>query len=390
MSVQAVVSLQNFCHNVSQLVAQCKESVMLCPSLKANAYGHGLIECVRALSSLINADRKRLYAVGLARVSEVLGLRHAAMFNRVVLYGHATRAELNTLFSARVQNTSRREHRACENVEFFVGTEQYLCEIIFCARTWDIPHDVCVHIKCDIGMGRLGAIPEQFHELYQSACTMKGISVVGVCAHFSDTEDIIVQAQWNRFLYVLSQLEEDEKNFLLIHVASSGSMELFSHMHHNMVRPGITLYGAHPNPTRQLSSMRALRPVMKVISHISCIKKISKNHGVSYLSLYKPKHETYIAVVNAGYGDGIPIALSNSGKVCIRNKNYPIVGRVCMDMLMVDLGQWVEDIECNEEVLLWGDSLLSVDEQALCANTISYELLCNVGNNCRVEKVFLK
>ncbi len=361
---------------------------MLCPSLKANAYGHGLIQCADALSSLKDSQKKCIYAVGLARVSEVLELRHAAMFNRVILYSHATQAELTMLFSTQVRDNSGTVRRACENVEFFVGTEQYLCTLVSLTHKWDIPHDVCIHIKCDIGMGRLGVMPKQFHKFYHDACAMKGISVVGVCTHFSDTDNFVVQEQWKQFSPLLLQLKE-EKNDLLVHAANSGSIETFPHSHHSMVRPGITLYGAYSNPRMQRSSMLSLRPVMQVRSNISCIKKIPKNHGVSYLSTYKPTQETYIAVVNGGYGDGISVALSNVGKVRIRNKNYPIVGRVCMDMLMVNLGQSVGEIICDDEVLLWGDTVLSVDEQAVHANTISYELLCSVGNNCRVEKVFL-
>ncbi len=389
MSVQVSISLQNFRNNFSHLIARCKQEVSFLPSLKANAYGHGLKECVSALSSLAHGDKKRLYGVGLARVSEILELRHAGLLDKVVLYSHATSAELTTLFSTQLPHDLHGVASVRKGVEFFVGSERYLHEIVALARRFNSEYKLRIHLKCDLGMGRLGVMPEQFMQLYHAAHAMKDVVVVGVCGHFSATDDETVRNQSNIFSTVLEQLGE-EKNSLLIHGANSGSALWAEETHHSMVRPGIILYGAHPQPMRELPPMVSLCPVMKVSSRVAAVKKVPKNHGISYLSTYVTERETHIAVVNAGYGDGIPIGFSNRAQVRIKGKNYPIVGRVCMDMLMVDLGFHADGIVPNDEVVFWGDTGLCVDEQALRANTISYELLCSVGNNCRVEKVFVE
>lgn len=377
-------------------MAHCDSGVIFAPSLKANAYGHGLVQCASALSALAQPDKKRVYAMGLARISEVLELRRAGFFDRVLLYSHATRDELHTLFSAHAQHG---KHGAHHNVEFVVGSECYLRDIALLAQ--GNAQETRVHLKCDTGMGRLGVLPKQFEHLYRAACATNGVCIAGVCTHFSATDDETVRNQWSAFASLLPFLQKPTNNTLqasctkqheglIVHAANSGGVLWNCSTHGSMVRPGIALYGAHPQPNRRMPQSVSLLPVMEVRSHVANIKKIPKNHGVSYASMYKPQHDTHIAVVNAGYGDGIPICLSNRGAVRIRGRTYPIVGRICMDMLMVDIGAHANEVKCGDEVLLWGGSGLSVDEQATCARTISYELLCGVGNNYRVEKVFVE
>lgn len=389
MSLKVSIFLEKLQHNFLQLHSLCTPHVKICPSLKANAYGHGLVECAKALLQLCENSIKvknSFYGIGLSRVGEIFSLRNAGISTRVVLYSHLSYDKLVELFSSKSSNFSS----FYKNVDFFVDSISYLQDICALADKYGENAPIRIHLKCDTGMGRLGAMPDDFVNLYHYAKTLKNIDVVGICTHFSDSLDhATVEAQKRCFQEVLLHVPKNIRNTLMVHCANSGAILWNASTHYNMSRPGIALYGVSPNSNGELPMSISLQPTMTVHAPIACVKKIPKNHGISYLSTYRPTTDTHIAIINAGYGDGLPIALSNCGQVSIRGKLYPIVGRICMDMCMVDIGSNIHGISEKDNALFWGDTTLSVNKQAEKAGLIAYELLCFIGNNCRIEKIFV-
>ena len=363
MSAYISISLPNLQRNFLTIASLCKHDIKICPSIKADAYGHGLVECATALEKLKN---KRLHAFGVSRIDEIKLLRKNKIKTPIIIYSAMSLYDLKELFS----------DSSCSNIEFFVGSIEYIKDILKVARKLGVQEKISVHIKCDTGMGRLGALPRNFSKIYEYALSEKNIHIAGVCTHLSDSaDDLVTEAQYKKFSQIL---KKNNINSCVIHAANSGGVLWQPRFHYNVVRPGLILYGANPETARKLPNNCTLLPVMKYYSYVSSIKKLPKNHGVSYLSTYKTKRPTHIAIVNVGYADGFPIELSNVGKVRIREKNYSLVGRVCMDMIMIDIGN-NSSIACGDEAIFWGDKKLTVDMQAEYGNTISYQLLCNAA-----------
>ncbi len=274
-------------------------------------------------------------------------------------------------------------------IEFFVGDIIYLKEVSKIAKTYNC--SARVHLKCDTGMGRLGTLPKDFFALYDYAYSHKNIEIIGICSHLSNSADnTTTQKQYDLFNTVIQDnivktTYSQKQTDILYHIGNSGVILWNIQFLKELARPGLALYGINPEPKRKIPSSICLKPVMQCISHIATIRHLPKGHCISYLSTYTKKQGGVIAVIAAGYGDGIPVSLSNTGTVCIKSTLFPIIGRICMDMLMVDLGKNKQNIHRGDTVTLWGNTYLNVESQAKKADTISYELLCNVGNSTRAK-----
>lgn len=379
MSLHLRISLKNLRHNFLA-VQQCARSAAICASVKSNAYGHGLVPCARVL-----ADCGAAY-LGIASVQEALALRRAGISTPLLLYGMAEKNDLRLAFEhpLLVKKTTSR-------IEFFAGDALYLAEISRAAKKRGMR--AAVHAKCDTGMGRLGSLPADFADLLARALSDKNIILRGICSHLSDSaNDEAVRRQLDVFSGALKRggalpRTDGTKTKILAHIANSGAVFWQPAARFDMVRPGIALYGASPDPGRQLPPNITLRPVMRCAARVAAVRFVPKGRGISYLSEYKTTADTHIAVIGAGYGDGIPLALSGRGGVWIRGARYPIAGRVCMDMLMVDLGLGLgasgtrsTPVRRGDEAVLWGEGDATAEEQARSAHSISYELLCNAGN----------
>ena len=245
-----------------------------------------------------------------------------------------------------------------------------------------------IHLKIDTGMERIGVHSYSCRPFIEAAlasgwCELKGIYSHLACA--DDPASPMTLGQLDRFLEACSHIERAGAPMPLRHLANSGGILHFPETHLDLVRPGILLYGVLPDPASQATI--DVRPALSLVSQVVYFKVVRAGHPVSYGATWAPEVDTRVVTVPIGYGDGYPRALSSRGQVLIRGKQHPLVGRVCMDQFMVDIGgdsAWNED-----EVTLigrQGDSVLTTEGVALAAGTIPYEIL--TGLNERIPREY--
>jgi len=209
-----------------------------------------------------------------------------------------------------------------------------------------------VHLKVDTGMERIGEHWYSVEPFLDEAFAQSGVDIVGVYSHFatSDCEMTFAREQLSRFLEVLGLMESRGRRPQLAHIANSAALAAIPEARLDMFRPGIFLYGYEPSPEAHVG----LEPVMRLASRIAYVKTVRRGARVSYGGTWTAPRDTRIATVPIGYGDGYSRSLSNRGEVVVAGRRVPIVGRICMDQLMVDLGPGASEVE-GEEVLLFGE-----------------------------------
>jgi alanine racemase len=248
-----------------------------------------------------------------------------------------------------------------------------------------------VHLKADTGMGRIGASPAETPELatwIETKCP--NLVLEGLYTHLpvSDTGDAAyTRDQVNRFKSIVDDVNTAiGRRVSLVHCASSGAILGHPGAWLDLVRPGIMLYGYHPGP--ETPHTIPLRPGMSFITKVSFLKKVSAGTSIGYGRTWFAPQDTWIATIPVGYADGFNRLFSNRGRVLIGGEFYPVVGRVCMDQSMVDLGAETS-VRVGDEVTLIGASggqVITADDWARLLGTISYEVLCQV--NARVPRLY--
>jgi alanine racemase len=245
-----------------------------------------------------------------------------------------------------------------------------------------------IHLKIDTGMERIGVHSYSSRPFIEAAlaskwCVLKGIHSHLACA--DDPRSPMTLQQLERFLEACAHIERAGAPMPIRHLANSGGVLHFPDTHLDMVRPGILMYGVQPDP----ASLRTVdvRPALSLVSQVAYFKVVKAGHTVGYGATWAPAEDTRIVTIPIGYGDGYPRALSSRGEVLIREKRHPIVGRICMDQFMVDIGHdsaWNED----EVVLVGrqGNAEIPVEAVALAAGTIPYEIL--TGLNARIPREY--
>lgn len=366
--VWAEVDLSALVHNlreVRRLVGERKIMAVV----KANAYGHGMIPVARALLAA-GADW-----FGVARVVEALELRSKAITAPVLVLGYVDPAECPALAAAGVHVTVY-DRPSAEVFSRAVQREGKTLQ---------------VHIKVDTGMGRLGfPCSDSGIKEALTVANLTGIKVTGLFTHFAcadDPDETPVRLQIERFLNFARRLEREGLTVPCKHAANSAAIMRLPESHFDMVRPGIMLYGLHPSPVT--AGLADLRPVMSLKARVAQVKRVAAGFPVSYGWTYKTGSPAVLATVTVGYADGYSRLLSDRGEVLISGKRAPVVGRVCMDHIIVDATE-VESVAPGDEVVLFGcqgGAFLPVEEIAEKVGTINYEVVCAVG--ARVPRVYL-
>jgi len=355
----AFINLGSLKHNLSVVRKAATKSKILAV-IKANAYGHGLL---KVAESLFDAD-----AFAVAHFEEAVALREKFPEKTIVLLqGYADEVELTLLLSQYVQPVI---HAAIqidflENIALKNPLEKFT-----------------VWLKVDTGMNRLGISTDEFADCWARLNAIPGLrGNIKIMSHYANAD---VPAHLSN--HKQSQLFERITSSLDCEKSLSNSAALLSckENQYQWVRPGIMLYGVSPfvNGT---ASENSLRPVMSLSSRIIAINKVIKGQTVGYGSSWEASLDTNIAVVGIGYGDGYPRHVVEDTPVLINGKRYPIVGRVSMDMICVDVGEKTQ-LQIGDDVLLWGEGL-PVEEIAHKASTIAYELLCQI--TARVKYVYV-
>ncbi len=338
------------------------------PILKANAYGHGLVEVARHMCQL------GAPYLGVAFLEEGILLREEGIAAPILVLGGIIGNQVPSflLHDLTITASSVEKLRQIDETARAMGKR---------AR---------VHLKIDTGMERIGVHYYSADTLLEAALTCDHCDVEGIYSHFanSDAADLAsAEMQVARFetvldFYTVRGLPPPR----LRHMANSGAIAQLPASHYDMVRPGILLYGVYPSAeTRRTVEVR---PTLSWKSRVVYFKVVKPGHPVSYGSTWESDHMVRVVTVPVGYGDGYFRSLSNKAEVIIRGKRYPVVGRVCMDQLMVNI-EW-ETAYNNDEVILLGESdngvAITVEELAEWAGTVPYEILTNA--NTRVPRVY--
>jgi alanine racemase len=362
--VWAEIDLDALADNVRLLKSQANGAALLAV-VKANAYGHGAVAMARAAVAA-GADR-----LGVICVDEGEQLRRAGITAPILVMGHTPAEEARRLvdLSLTPSVVSREMALALARVASERGIE------------------VAVHLKVDTGLNRYGLPPSEAADLGRWLRDLAGVQVEGLFTHFAsaDEGDKSYTLEQNRlFLSVAEQLDWVP----IRHVSNTATLLDMPDMSLEMVRPGLGIYGCYPSA--QVNRSLPLRPALSLKSRVARLNSLAPGESVSYGRAWRAPRPSLIGLVLCGYADGLPRALSNRGSVLVRGQRAPIVGRVCMDMCMVDLSD-IPDVAVDDEVVIigrQGEEEISADEVAELCGTISYEILC--GISARVSRLYLR
>jgi alanine racemase len=379
----AEIDLAAYRHNIAELRRITRPEARFMAVVKANGYGHGAAEVSKAALES-GAD-----CLGVARLHEALELRDAGVESPILIFGHTPPEAVGTLL----------DHDLTQAVFTQESAEALATKAAAKGK------DLRVHIKVDTGMGRLGLLADEpraeeatasaanhrFREV-SAIVDLPGLEVEGLFTHFA-TADHGDKSYAHRQLLRFSSLVEDLKQqgieLPLNHVANSAALIDVPDSHLDMVRPGIATYGLYPSAEVDRSRVR-LKPVMEWKSQIIQTKNVPAGFGVSYGITYETPQPTTLATVAAGYADGLNRGLSNRGQMLVRGQRVPIVGRICMDLTLLDVGG-VSDVGVGDEVVIlgWqGEEEITADEMAVTLDTISYEIVSTITS--RVPRVYLR
>jgi alanine racemase len=348
--------------------------VKICVPIKADAYGHG---AVRIAVAAIRAGASYL---AVASPQEGIELREAGIVAPILLLSLPIPEELPLIV----------EH----GITPLVADEEFVEAVAAAAeeRFASTGERTAVHLKIDTGMGRIGCEPERAAALARSAAAHRALLIEGTATHLAvadslDSDDMeFTRRQVRHFSDALESIRAAGIDPGIVHAANSGGVALHPDSWFDMVRPGILVYG-YP-PSRDLADRIPVQPVMELETRIVFLKRARRGQSVSYGREWKAESETTIATLPVGYADGLPRRLSHKATVLIGDSQYPIVGRICMDQCMVDLGPDSEAKRWDKAIVFGPDSRgPSAADLAEMLETIPYEITCGV--NRRVPRVYL-
>jgi alanine racemase len=365
----AQVSLENLRYNFGVVQRHIGAGVTVCAVVKADAYGHGAVECARAL------EEEGARWLGVTSLDEAIPLREAGIRTRILLMTGFWRGEEEEIIRLQLTPTV-----------WEPGQVELLEKA---AAVMGLPR-LPVHLKVDTGMGRLGVDPE---DLYQVASALKSsahLLLEGLSTHLASSEVLdapSVNDQLQKFEQVRNLLRNEGFDPPLVHVANTGAVISKRESWNTMVRPGIALYGYHlpfERAGREVSGSKLrldVKPVLTWKTRILSLRDVRANQALGYGGTYVTKAPARIAVLPVGYADGLNRALSSRGRVIVREHYAPIVGRISMDLTLADV-TGLPGVSVGDEVILLGAlDGLNVDarEHAELANTNVYEILCAIS-----------
>ncbi|QNK60497.1 alanine racemase [Paenibacillus sp. PAMC21692] len=364
----AEICLASISNNIKSIKSYIGSETKMMAVVKADGYGHGAVE-VGKLALRLGVDY-----LAVAILDEALQLRESGIRAPILILGYTPIRSISAAVSHHITIT--------------VYTEDVLEEIITQAARLGIV--AAIHLKVDTGMNRIGVTSrEEALSLVDKASKSPFVRLEGIYTHFAiaDEQDCPYTAeQFMRFMSYIQFIEEKGYEIPIKHCCNSAATLNFPHMHLDMVRVGIALYGLYPAPSMKKHPV-VLEQAISLKSKIVSVKTVPESQSISYGCTYKPDRESLIATLPIGYADGLSRALSNVGHVAVRDRRAPIVGRICMDQTMINVTD-IADCKPGEVITLIGIGGLapSVDEMADWTGTINYEVVCLIGK--RVPRVF--
>lgn len=380
--VWAEIDLKAIAHNVSQLRRITQPDARLMAVVKANGYGHGAVEVSRC------ALQNGATVLGVARIEEGIQIRKAGINVPILVFGYTPAEQAENLLNYDLTQSVNTTASALELSEAAAGRGA----------------KIKIHLKIDTGMGRLGLLPQNFRSdnpakintdtLAEalSIAGLPGFELEGIFTHFASADSAdktYAEYQLDLFLDYLKGLQTAGLNPSLKHAANSGALIDMPRSHLDLVRPGIAIYGLYPSD--EVDKQRvSLKPAMAVKTRIIQLKKVPAGFKVSYGMTYTTRQPTTVATVPVGYADGLNRLLSSRGQMLVGGQRVPIIGRVCMDLTMLDIGG-IQNVQMGDEVVVFGqqgNETLTVDEMAATLDTINYEIVTNIA--ARVPRVYLR
>ena len=335
--------------------------------VKADAYGHGAIE-----ASKVFIEEGVSY-LAVAFVNEGIELREAGIKTPILVFAGPNQDSIGI----QLQNS----------LDVTISNPDDVSLISEVAKKLSLK--ARVHLNIDTGMSRLGVPIENAVETAEMIAGNNQLVFAGTYSHLSSSDELnqtFTKDQNEKFIDIVNNVKSRGINPGLMHIKNSGGLLGTSSGAFDMVRPGIGLYGHHPNPGRQ--DEEELMQVMSLKSTVSLLRAIEEGTPVSYGQTWIADEKTKIAAIPIGYADGISRSLSNNMEVLIRGKRYPVVGSITMDMIMVDAGN--SDVRIGDEVVIYGNQeseSIRIADVALKLKTISYELTCSISK--RVPRVYV-
>jgi alanine racemase len=352
------LTLQRLAHK--QMVSGSQKQMDLIPVVKADAYGHGMLEVARVI------DECGGKFFGVSNVHEGILLREAG-FKQDILVFETTLPELaQSIVDHRLTPT------IC-TIELAAAINRY-------AKT--LKKKVNVHIKIDTAMGRLGIPLADALEFIGNLRSLSQLNLQGIYTHFpsADTNENLTLKQIRSFGDLITQLGKRGLEFTYVHAANSMAFVGYKNVFFNLARPGLMLYGLYPSETGR--GKIHLKPALSVTSKIIFLKNVSKGQGISYGHSYIAPRDLTVAVLPIGYNDGYSRSFSNKADVIVDGERCPIVGRVTMDQTMVDVTR-VKSPRLGMTAVILGEQKnesVTADELAQWTGTINYEIVCSLGN----------
>lgn len=359
------LDINNLNHNVNEFKRVLPKGCELMPAIKANAYGHGLVETAKALNKM------DIYHFCVAEISEGIRLRKAGVKGEILILGYTHLSNINLVKKYDLTQTV---------IDYEYASSLDECKL-----------NIKVHIKIDTGMHRLGEHFENITNIIK-ILSFKNIDVKGVFSHLCvsdslDKKDIeFTKLQINHFNNIVKVLKENGYTNLKFHIQGSYGVVNYPDLKYDYARVGIALYGVLSKKSDKIKLNMDLKPVLSLKARVEVVRELMKNETVGYGLDFKAEKKCKIAVVSIGYADGISRKLSNNnGFVLIKGIKVPIIARICMDQLFIDVTK-VDDVKRDDEVVFIGQSgneEISAEDMADNLDTITNEVLSRLGERLK-------
>jgi alanine racemase len=375
--VWAEISLQAIVHNLRAIRKRVGPSRKILAVVKANAYGLGAVPVAKAL------QKAGTEWFGVTCANEGVELREAGIRKRILILTGFWPGEEKRLIQNNLTPTVTR-------VDDLVHLER-------AAKATGGKSRLRFHLKINTGMNRLGIAADEVDSFARTLARCKHLELEGTFTHFASAEDFTAQQtndQEKLFLACLERLRAQGVSPGIVHMANSGAICARPSTWANMVRPGAILYGYYqsfdpPQKKQEVMGQVALHPCLSLRARIISLRNVPEGQGVGYAARFVTKRPSRIAVINAGYADGVVRALTNRGWALVRGKRVPLVGTISMDLTMLDLTD-VPEAVLGDVVTIYGkdgDAAIEVSEVAHTIGTVTSDLLCALGR--RVPKFYI-
>lgn len=362
----AEINLSILKNNIN-IISSITKGAKLLNVLKADAYGHGIVEMAKA------SEKFKVDAIGVATVEEGIKIRKSGVKIPIIVLFQHFKSESGEVCKYNLSPV-------ISNGDCLPYYDKYL-------KRYRSYVKLKIYIKVDTGLNRMGAKPNEVLDLAKKVLSYSNLTLEGISTHYASADMTDSQSkdftkkQIKTFNEVINNLKSNKIRINTIHSANSSAILSYKKTIFDMVRAGIILYGYPPVNVDEVE----IKPVMEVKSKVALIKNLKKGESVSYGAIWKTNKDTKIALIPIGYADGIPRKLSNNWEFKINNKYYPVRGRICMDFTIVEIFE--NKINLEDEVLIFGnDKKLNAETMAKRTDTIPHEILVRIGE--RVKRVY--